>query len=58
MNTNIDYILEHLGSEATEKMVHEEFNGLTQPEVLEMLNGWFPGEENEKLAQAIVDYLA
>ena len=57
MNTNTDYILEHLGSEASEEMVYAEFGGLSQAEILAKLNEWFPADDNEKLSEMIADYV-
>jgi len=56
MSANADYILEHLGSEATEEMVHAEFDGLSTAEITEKLNEWFPSDDNTELAEMIADY--
>jgi len=48
-------ILDYLGSEFTEEMLHEEFDGKSLEEITATLNEWFPTEDNERLANAIKD---
>jgi hypothetical protein len=46
-------ILDYLGSEFTEKILHEEFDGKSLEEITATLNEWFPTEDNERLANEI-----
>lgn len=46
-------ILDYLGSEFTEEMLHEEFDGKSLAEITATLNEWFPTEDNDRLANAI-----
>ena len=46
-------ILDYLGSEITEEMLHEEFDGKSLDEITATLNEWFPTEDNERLANEI-----
>ena len=46
-------ILDYLGSEFTEEMLHEEFDGKSLDEITATLNEWFPTEDNERLANEI-----
>ena len=46
-------ILDYLGSEFTEEMLHEEFDGKSLDEITATLNEWFPTVDNERLANEI-----
>lgn len=50
-------ILDYLGSEATEELLHKYYDGKTQDEILADLNEMFPQDENEDLAERIYEYL-
>ena len=54
MNIQND-ILDYLGSEFTEEMLHEEFDGKSLEEIVTTLNEWFPTENNDRLASAILN---
>ena len=57
MNIQTD-ILDFLGSDATEEMVHQEFDGKTETEVLAILNEMFPSDDNQTLAHDIYEYIS
>ena len=57
MNIQND-VLDYLGSEFTEEMLHQEFDGKSSAEILAVINEWFPSEENnEKFADLIYEYV-
>ena len=58
MNGKQDYILDHMGDSVTWDMVDDEYNGKSFAEVLTDLNDMFPHDDNDELAQAIVDELS
>lgn len=58
--TSIDLqndILDRLGSTYTIEMLRNDFGGKTMEQVAQTLRKWFPGEDNDQLAQNIFDYL-
>ncbi len=58
MKPNIDYILDHIGGEATEETVRAEFSGLSLYEITAKLDELFPTEKNHALAEAIFDLVS
>ncbi len=49
-------VLDFLGSSYDEEMFHKDFDGKSPEEILAILEQWFPGEENESLAENIKQY--
>lgn len=50
---NTDEMLEHLGPLATEALVHKQFDGHSQSQILAQLNALFPDDDNDDLAEKI-----
>lgn len=53
---NEQEMLERMGNNVTEEMIHEDFDGKSETEILAQLNEWWPSDENEELAEAIVEF--
>lgn len=49
-------VLDFLGSSYDEEQFHKDFDGKSPEEILAILEQWFPGEENESLAEKIEQY--
>ena len=50
-------VLDYLGSSYTEEELHKDFDGKTLDGITATLNEWFPAEDNERLANAIYDFV-
>ncbi len=46
-------ILDRLGSSYDEEMFHNDFDGKSLEEIQAILQEWFPGEDNDTLAEDI-----
>jgi hypothetical protein len=54
---NTGQMLEQLGPEATEEMVHAEYDGKSLAEIVASINEMFPQEtDNEILAEAVYEF--
>lgn len=53
---NTTEMLERMGNDTTEEMIHEHFDGKSVEDILSQLNEWWPSDENEELAEAIYEF--
>lgn len=49
-------VLDRLGSSYDEEMFHNDFDGKSLEEIQAILKEWFPGEDNDTLAEDIKRY--
>jgi hypothetical protein len=49
-------VLDRLGSSYDEEMFHNDFDGKSLEEIQAILQEWFPGEDNDTLAEDIKRY--
>jgi len=53
---NEQEMLERMGNDTTEEMIHEDFDDKSVDEILTQLNEWWPADENEELAEAVNEF--